>query len=70
MDEKTCLKKAMTPPFPVVGAPSILGSLSLIARELMATVLPSAMLAITQRTLNWVLPRNGSSFGRWTYPER
>ena len=60
----------MMPPFVLGAAVSRRGSRSLIVVMLMATVLPRAMEAITQRILNWVFPKNHKYFGRSRKPAR
>lgn len=69
MELKTPLKKEMTPPLSFDGGPSSLGSRSFMNAQLMATVAPKEMLAITQRTLNCVFPKNPMYFGRFIYPK-
>lgn len=65
MEPKTPLKNERTPPLSFAGGPSSLGSRSLINIQLMATVAPREILAITQRTLNWVFPKNPMYLGRF-----
>ena len=68
MDLNTVLKKDTRPPLFLIRAASSLGSRSRMNPMLSATVLPNAKLAITQRILNCVLPKNHMYFGRLTYP--
>ena len=69
MELKTPLKNEMTPPLSFGGGPSSLGSRSLMNAQLMATVVLREILAITQRTLNCVFPKNPMYFGRLIYPK-
>lgn len=69
MELNTLLKNENTPPFSLDGGPSSLGSRSLMKVQLMATVVESAILAMTQRTLNCVFPKNHMYLGKLMYPK-
>lgn len=65
---KTCLKNERRPPLPLIGGPSSLASRSRIVLILSMTVLLKAILAIAQRTLNCVFPKNPTYLGKFVYP--
>jgi len=68
MEWKTSLKNVRREVLPFEGASSRLASRSRIVVALRVTVLPSARQARTQRTLNWVFPKNQTYFGKSMSP--